>query len=292
VGGCRPVRVRFCFHTTINRDRGAPLDSLTELFCLIDDFCRVFEPAFEQHLLTAGQKKRRRPCELSLAEQMTLLVLFHQRRFRQFKAFYMNYVCRPLRAEFPRLPSDQRCVEFMPRCVVPLTALFQAVQRLGHRRFHGPGRLRQPAEPQPSGLREPRRARQDLRWFYGFKRHLIINSKGERLRIQLTPGNTDDRKPLPTMCEGLFGQIFADKGYVAQWLTVALAGQGIQLITKLKKNMKPVPLTPFEKAILRRRSLIETVIDELKNQRVQRLMRTLGLERFQFRCTEGGVGRA
>jgi hypothetical protein len=29
--------------------------------------------------------------------------------------------------------------------------------------------------------------------------------------------------------------------------------------------MKPLPRTPFEKAILRRRSLIETVIDELKN---------------------------
>jgi len=46
---------------------------------------------------------------------------------------------------------------------------------------------------------------------------------------------------------------------------VRLAEQGIQLITTLKKNMKPVFRTDFEKAILRRRSLIETVFDELKN---------------------------
>lgn len=102
-------------------------------------------------------------------------------------------------------------------------------------------------------------------WFFGFKLHLIINSQRELVCIKLTPGNTDDRRPLPEMCEGLFGQLFADKGYVAKWLTEALAEQGIQLITKVKKNMKPVPRTDFEKAILRRRSLVETVIDELKN---------------------------
>jgi transposase len=102
-------------------------------------------------------------------------------------------------------------------------------------------------------------------WFYGFKLHAIINSKGELLRLKLTPGNIDDRKPMPELCQGLFGQRFADKGYIARWLTETLAEQGLQLITTLKKNMNPVLRTDFEKAILRRRSLIETVFDELKN---------------------------
>lgn len=66
------------------------MDSLTELFCLIDDFCRVFEPALERQLLTDGRKKRRRRGELSLAELMTLAVLFHPLRLRQFKAFYLG----------------------------------------------------------------------------------------------------------------------------------------------------------------------------------------------------------
>ena len=61
---------------------------------------------------------------------------------------------------------------------------------------------------------------------------------------------------MPDLCQGLFGQLFADKGYIAQWLTEALDRQDLQLITPLKKNMKPVPRTVFEKIILRRRSLI------------------------------------
>lgn len=246
------------------------MDSLTELFCLIDDFCRVFEPAFEQRLLADGQKKRRRRSELSLSELMTLTVLFHQLRYRQFKAFYLGYVCRHLRAEFPKRPSYSRCVELLPRCVAPLTALFEtlrgacdgisiadstALAVCDNRRIHSHRVFEGYAE----------RGKTSTGWFFGFKLHLIINSQGELVCIKLTPGNTDDRRPLPEMCEGLFGQLFADKGYVAKWLTEALAEQGIQLITKLKKNMKPVPRTDFEKAILRRRSLVETVIDELKN---------------------------
>ena len=65
------------------------MDSLTETFCLIDDFCREFEPAFHKRLLANGVKKRQRKGELSLSELMTLMVLFHQLRFRQFKCFYL-----------------------------------------------------------------------------------------------------------------------------------------------------------------------------------------------------------
>jgi transposase len=246
------------------------MDSLTELFCLMDDFCRRFEPAFEQRLLSTGKKTRRRRCELSLAELMTLTVLFHQLRFRQFKAFYLGYVCRHLRAEFPKLPSYQRCVELMPRCAAPLAALFQrlrgecdglsiadstALAACDNRRIH-----RHRVFEGHAG-----RGKTSMGWFYGFKLHLIINSKGELLRLRLTPGNTNDRKPMPEMCDGLFGQLFADKGYIAKGLTQVLADKGIQLVTTLKKNMKPVPRTDFERAILRRRSLVETVFDELKN---------------------------
>jgi hypothetical protein len=64
------------------------LDSLTELFCLIDDFCQGFEPKWEKGLLTDGQKKRRRLASLSLSELMTPAVPFYQLRYRQFKRFF------------------------------------------------------------------------------------------------------------------------------------------------------------------------------------------------------------
>ena len=246
------------------------MDSLTELFCQIDDFCRWFEPAFERRLLADGAKKRRRQGELSLSELMTLAVLFHQLRFRQFKSFYLCYACRHLRREFPRLPSYNRCVELLPRCAAPLAALFDALRggcdgvsiidatalgvcdnrRIGrHRVFEG----------------KAARGKTSMGWFFGFKLHLAVNSKGELLDVRLTPGNTDDRKPVPAMCEGLSGLLFGDKGYISKDLSKTLAEQGIELVTTLKKNMKPVPRTDFEKAVLRRRSLVETVIDELKN---------------------------
>ena len=104
------------------------MDNLTELFCLMDDFCRRFEPAWEQPQLTSGAQKRRRRSTLSLSELMTLVVLFHQLRFRQFKRFYLDYGCRYLRAAFPTLPSYNRCVELLPRCTVPLVALFETLK--------------------------------------------------------------------------------------------------------------------------------------------------------------------
>jgi len=246
------------------------MDSLTETFCLIDDFCRQFEPAWHKRMLQTGSKKRQRKSELSLAELMTLVVLFHQLRFRQFKSFYLNHACRYLRAEFPKLPSYQRIVELTPRCVAPLATLFECLKGAcdgvsiadatpvavcdnkripRHRVFKG----------------KAERGKTSMGWFYGFKLHAIINSQGELVRIKLTPGNTNDRKPIPEMCQGLFGLLFADKGYVGKPLVETLKDMAIKLVTTLKKNMKPVPLTLFEKALLKRRSLIETVFDELKN---------------------------
>ncbi len=105
------------------------MNSLTELFCLIDDLCQSFEPEWKKRLLADGQKKRRRLASLSLSELMTLTVLFHQLRYRQFKSFYLSYALRFLRSEFPSLPSYHRCLELMPRCAVPLSALFEQLKR-------------------------------------------------------------------------------------------------------------------------------------------------------------------
>lgn len=104
------------------------MDSLTELFCQVDDFCRVFEPVWEQRLLSRGTKKRRRRSALRVSELMTLVILFHQLRFRQFKRFYLDYVCRYLRSALPTLPSYPRCIELLPRCAAPLAAWCERLQ--------------------------------------------------------------------------------------------------------------------------------------------------------------------
>lgn len=81
------------------------MESLLELFVHVDDFCQVFLPAFEQHLLTSGARQRRRARSLSISEVMTILIHFHQSDYRNFKAYYCKHVLRHLRSEFPGLVS-------------------------------------------------------------------------------------------------------------------------------------------------------------------------------------------
>src|SRR5512144_2592515 len=173
------------------------MDRLTELFCLIDDFCRWFEPAWERHQLTTGAHRRRRCTTLSLSELMILVGLFHQLRFRQFKRFYLDYVGRHRRAAFPTLPSYHRCVELLPRCAAPLAAWFEALKGggdgisivaatalavCGHRRSTRPRVFKHSAA----------RGTTSRGGFYGFKLHTIINSTGELLCLKLPPGHVDD----------------------------------------------------------------------------------------------------
>ena len=246
------------------------MDNLTELYCLMDDFCKIFEPQMETHLLAKGTKRRRRACSLSLAELMTLVVLFHQLRFRQFKAFYLFYACQHLRAQFPGLPSYSRCVELLPRCNMALAALFETIKGdctglsiADSTPIAVCDNLRISRHRVFKGLAE--RGKSSTGWFFGFKLHLVINQMGELLNIRLTPGNTDDRKPLPELVRGFFGQLYADKGYISKAMMKTLKEAGINLITKVRRNMKPVEHSDFDKAVLNRRSVIETVIDELKN---------------------------
>jgi len=104
-------------------------------------------------------------------------------------------------------------------------------------------------------------------WFYGFKLHLTINDEGEILSFCITPGNVDDRdeKTITYLTKELFGKIFGDKGYISQSLFEKLWGNGIQLVTGIKKNMKNRLMDLCDKILLRKRSIIETVNDFLKN---------------------------
>ena len=104
-------------------------------------------------------------------------------------------------------------------------------------------------------------------WFYGFKLHLICNDRGDLLNFSLTPGNVDDRQPLygEKIVKELFGKLFADKGYISAALFNKLWFDGIHIITTIKKNMKDRYITMNDRIILRKRALIETINDELKN---------------------------
>ena len=110
------------------------------------------------------------------------------------------------------------------------------------------------------------RGKTSIGWFYGIKLHFVINNCGELLACQLTPGNVDDRAPVPLLSQRLFGKLFADKGYISQALFELLFDTfDIQLVTGIRKNMKNRLISLHDKLILRKRAIVESVIDQLKN---------------------------
>jgi hypothetical protein len=172
---------------------------------------------------------------------------------------------------FPHLVSYNRFVELMQACNGPL-ALFMCRQRLEQTK--GVAFIDSTALGVCENTRiaqhhlfatRAQRGKTSTGWFFGFKLHLVINHQGEIISFCLTPGNTDDRKPVELLTRNLWGRLFADKGYIGQSLKERLKDQGVELITKLRKNMKQVLLPLFDLLMLRKRALIESVNDFLKN---------------------------
>jgi hypothetical protein len=245
--------------------------SVLELFCHVDDFCRTFEPVWHTQCLTSGSKQRNRARELALSEIMTILILFHQSHYRTFKAFYTEHVCIELRSEFPTLVSYTRFVEFFPSALIPLCVyLHSCLGRCTGVSFVDSTKL---AVCHNRRIQQHRvfrglvdRGKTSVDWFFGFKLHLVFNDQGELLTFTLTPGNVDDRAPVPAFAARLFGKLFGDKGYLSQPLLTQLKRVfGIELITPRRKNMKKVAVPLLDKLRLRKRAIVETIIDQLKN---------------------------
>lgn len=246
------------------------MSDMTELFVQADDFCILFEPEWKKTLLQAKPKKRNRASSLSLSEIMTIVIYFHHSNYRDFKHYYTGYIGGFYHDEFPKLVSYNRFVELMQEVLIPLLCFLHArrgevtgISFIDSTTLQACHIKREKIHRVFSGLAA--KGKNSLGWFYGFKLHLIMNDCGELLAFKLTPGNTDDRKPVPEMTEGLFGKLFGDKGYISQALFEQLLAKGVQLVTKLKKNMKNKLMPVLDKILLRKRALIETVNDQLKN---------------------------
>lgn len=251
-----------------------PEDKVTEIYFIIDEFCKEFDTILREHSLQNSQtKKRNRSFMMSQSEVMTLLLLFHLSAFKNMKSFYLFYVQKHMQKEFPRTVSYNRFVEMQSKVGVHL-AIFVKMMCLGKctgisfidstplRSCHI---KREKQHKTFKGIAQ--KGRCSIGWFYGFKLHLIINDKGEVLDFILTPGNVDDREPLKSMDlhKRIFGKLFGDKGYIGKDLFEQLFIDGVHLITQLKKNMKNALMLLSDKTMLRKRALIESVNDELKN---------------------------
>jgi hypothetical protein len=245
--------------------------SLEELFCSVDDFCQMFEPLWHQQRLADGHTQRHRTAQLTLSEMMTIQIAFHHSHYRTFKAFYLEKVCTDWRDAFPRLVSYQRFIEWTPSILIPLSVYLHrcfgsctGISVMDATKLQVCHNRRINTHKVFKGIAQ--RAKTSVDWFYGLKLHLVCNDQGELLNFTLTAGNTDDRQPVLKLLKGLTGKVLADRGYISQTLFETLLTQmGIQLLTKPKRNMKNKLMPLMDKLLIRKRSIIETIIDQLKN---------------------------
>lgn len=246
---------------------------LVTLFYLIDEFCKEFEPTWRATRLASEERQRTRYCRMTLSEILTIVVHFHQSNHKTFKYYYLNYVCVQLRSDFPELVSYSRFVELMGEVTIPMVTLLVSLLAspstanyidstklvVCHNR-----RIRR--NKVFKGLAA--RGKSSMGWFYGFKLHLIVNEHGELVSFFITPGNVPDNniEMVTKLAKKMHGKLFGDRGYISKDLFAALWGQGTQLITGIRRNMKNRLLPLIDKLMLRGRSIIETINDQLKNQ--------------------------
>lgn len=251
-------------------------EQLTHIFVKVDDFCQSFDRQIAQfrRLSSHGSRPcRNRASQLCDSEVITILIGFHLGAHKTFKHYYEQLIRTHYLGLFPRLVSYNRFLELRRKAAIPFMLFLKqecmggctginfidsTALRVCHNR-------RITRHHTFAGLAE--RGKTTMGWFFGFKLHLIVNEKGELLSFYLSKGNVDDRntKVIQEMTRDLFGKLFGDKGYISQALFDTLFADGIQLITRLRKNMKGHIMSLTDKILLRKRALIETINDELKN---------------------------
>ncbi|AIG30865.1 transposase [Flavobacterium psychrophilum] len=245
-------------------------DKITDIFCLVDEFCNNFDNYTKDFILGTPSK---RPAIMSKSEVITITILFHLSGFRCFKHFYIYYVQKHMQDDFPNTVSYNRFTELMQSNILPLT-MFLKTCCLG--KCTGISFV----DSTPIRVCKNKRIKRNkvfkdiaqvgkstMGYFYGFKLHIVINDKGEILSFNITQANVDDREPLKNenFLKNIFGKLFGDKGYISKELTKILFVDGIHLITSIRNNMKNSLMDMCDKINLRKRSVIETVNDELKN---------------------------
>jgi hypothetical protein len=258
---------------------------ITALYCCLDDFCKLLEE-WEAHRLIPSPTIRQRSGKLSRAEMLLVVVLFHLSPYKNFKTFYLYGIGHQHRACFGALPHYDRFVSLMPRLFVPLMVLLHSLggEETGvyfadssklavchncridrHRVFDGLAA----------------RGKTSMGWFFGLKLHVVINHKGQIMALRITPGNTADSTALDKISQNLTGKLYADRGYISHALFSTLWQRGLHLITGIRRNMRNHLMPLADKLMLRKRFVVETVLDILKCE--------MGLEHSRHRSVINAV---
>ena len=240
-------------------------------FCNVDDFCKSFEKIEERKMIEVkGRKQFVRKSSMELSDMMTIMIYFHHSGYKNFKHYYERLVQDELRTAFRNLVSYNQFIGMMTQMILPLytfTLMHMQGKNTGlsfidsfslpvchNKRIYSHKVFK--------GLAQ--RGKTSMGWFYGFKLHLITNHVGEIVSFAITKGNISDGNMTKNLAQNLEGFLFGDKGYLSNKTTSDLLKQGLHLITKVRTNMKPKPISKTTKFLLYRRGIIETIFGQLK----------------------------
>ena len=241
-------------------------DKITEIFCAVDEFCKEFDKEMDKKSLMSseGTPRRYRRASLSESEIMTILIAFQFGSFRNFKHYYLFYIRQHLRSYFPNAVSYNRFVELESRVFFQMM-FFLNLSAFGKCSGISFVDSTMYANRVFRGLATDGKG--TMGWCHGFKLHFVCNDRGEIITFCFTGANVDDRNPKvwAVLAKRLYGRLFADRGYISPKLFDMLFEDGIHLVTGIRSNMKNKLMPMWDKIMLRKRCIIETINDMLKN---------------------------
>lgn len=249
------------------------MNQLIKTFCEIDDYCKEYEIICRKYLTDNEYKETIPRTSMDLSEIMTVLVNFHQSKFRDFKSYYLTIILGILKSYFPKALSYSRFIEVMRYALIPL--LLYTI-KYGFGKCNGLNFIDStPLIACKYQRRYSNKVMKDFAgigksstgWFYGMKLHMIINGNGEILSFCVTSGNTSDinEEVIEKMTKNIYGKLIGDKGYISSKMFRKLFENNITLITKVRSNMKNRLIMMEDAIFLKKRAVIESVNNILKN---------------------------
>lgn len=244
----------------------------TKAFYEVDNFCIEYSKIIEKNMITSENKNhiiKSSSTSMLLSEVMLINIWFHSSGFRNFKHFYL-YLQQNYRNAFTKLVSYNRFVEIKQMSILPLYYFLQLNSGQKTKIQYIDATSIAVCKNKRIGRNKvfkdlAKRGKTTMGYFFGFKLHFIVNEFGEILSFILTPGNVHDIKVLNKISKNLTGKIFGDKAYISKEIFNELYDRGLKLVTTLRAKMKNKMQDLTEKILLRKRSIIETINDQLKN---------------------------
>ncbi len=240
---------------------------ITTVYFFLDEFYKLYAKEMQKIELPKKKKQTRHP-KITMPEILTILVMYNFSYFKNFKAYYIMGVKQ---SDFHNKPSYNRFIELIPRALAVLSVLLKnlCINNKNAEKFidatllsvcHNKRITRNKVFKGLAAIGKTTKG-----WGFGFKLHLIIDTKGNIANLCITKANCDDRDVVDSLTTDIIGNIYGDKGYISIKLFKKLFARGLRLVTGIKKNMNNKLMSLYDKIMLRKRSLIETVFDYLKN---------------------------